>query len=72
MTKLNQALKQLKQAIANESDFELDAAIGLLEREINSQNELMQKINKIIKTDGQDMTDGECLDAVIEAINDPN
>jgi hypothetical protein len=32
--------------------------------------ELIEAIEKVVATDGEEMTDGECLDQVIELVNE--
>jgi hypothetical protein len=32
--------------------------------------ELIEAIEKVVATNGEDMTDGECLDQVIELVNE--
>jgi hypothetical protein len=32
--------------------------------------ELIEAIEKVVATDGEEMTDGECLDRVIELVNE--
>ena len=55
-----------EEAICKDYQEEIDA----LTEVIRLKNILLNNIRKIINTDGQEMTDGECIDKISDCLED--